>query len=79
MVNFNLPKACWAPELARVFCIWIPNDDTVVVPVVSFSRFIWVTVVVRFFISTLWQDCSLGMIGCKSSGDLKNKQTKTTT
>lgn len=43
-----------------------PDDDTLVVPIPSFSRFPQIADVVDHFIPTLWQDCRLDVTASKT-------------
>lgn len=66
--NFNPSEGCWAPEMTGVW--YLDSDDNmVVVSALRFSRFLQTADVVSLFIPTLWQDCSLGVIGSKNPVD----------
>lgn len=64
VLNFNPSGGCWSPEMTGLWYL-DSDDDTVVVSALSFSSFLQTADVVSLFIPTLWQDCSLGIIGSK--------------
>lgn len=62
VVNFT--EGCWAPETTGAPGT-DPDDDTLVVPIPSFSRFPQIADVVDHFVPTLWQDCRLDVTASK--------------